>query len=147
MIWSRMEFFFVSHYLFLSLSKEELLSFSVAALLNSQRKEKEKPDCGPELSFWRFPPTLGRWGPSWGWAGPPEPNKHQLHPAQGGDKHQDLLHGSAQPATSAAWLCMCAPCCCTCSRKQKKRLKKGFWKHKPASLIHIKSLSNLFWNK
>lgn len=58
---SRMEFFFMFHYLFLSLSEEGLVSFYVAELLNSKRKEKEQPGHGAEL-FLRAPLTLGRVG-------------------------------------------------------------------------------------
>lgn len=59
-IWSRMEFFFMYHYIFLSIFEEGQLSFYVAALLNSKRKEKERPGCGPELSCWGLPLPLAR---------------------------------------------------------------------------------------
>lgn len=68
-IWSRMEFFLMPSYLFLSLSEEGLLSFYIAKI-----KEKgEGETCSqPGAELLRAPPPLGRASGEarWGWSGP-----------------------------------------------------------------------------
>lgn len=131
-----------------------LLSFYVAALLKSKRKEKERPGCGPELSFWRLPPPLGRAsGEAPGEAGQGHqcnqgPNKHQLASNHCRHKHQ----GSGPGAVLKQKLLQHDTECMQVATVLVPESRKRDWNMaceslKPASLIHIKSLSNLFWNK
>lgn len=148
---SRMEFFFVSPYLFLSLSEEGLLSFYVAELLNCKRKENQQPGRGPELFLRAPPPWQGvRWAPGEAaqcTQSPAEPNEHQLPSAPWSRETPGICPEQCSNRNCCSRTLNVCKVCCTWSRKQKNRLKQGLWKHKPASLIHIKSLSNLFLNK